>query len=872
MYAVGRSPDEVFHFLSVVEKFGNKTEGRASVRSFMRDQVPTEKSAPELVRDTFFHRAEGKIRRALTGVTPGGAFGAPGAEARWTPSTKDGVGTAYHTSCQVWFTLAEGIVNEVYYPHVDRPNTRDLQFLITDGESFMHEERRDLDHRVEYPEQDTLLVRLTNSDRAGRYRIVKEVLCDPHHSVLLVQTRVEIADESLRGKLRVFALLAPHLNRGGSHNSAIVCNTAGRALFHMWRADAAKDPNSSDLHMAFGAQPDFLRRSCGYVGASDGWQDLQNFVMDWEFPSAEDGNIAVLGECDLSQGGEFLLALGFGRSPLGGATKVLHAFATPYAKHRKAFVEDWREVCAGEDYAAFTGDEGFLFRLSRNLLHAHEDKIFCGAIVASMSIPWGETKGDDKIGGYHLVWPRDLMQSCTGLLATGHTDAPGRALIWLASLQEKNGQLPQNAWIDGDAFWTGLQLDEVAAPIILAWRVREAKAMQQFDPWIVVSRAAGYLIHWGPVTMQERWEECSGYSPSTLAISIAALVIVAEFARDRDDKATADFALSYADWLESHLEDWTVTTCGELVPGKPRHYVRITPASADDPHARAEPDTAILEIVNGGGKHPARNVVSLEFLQLVRLGVRDAHDPAIVDTIAVVDEVLRHELPPGFSWRRYNHDGYGQHEDGTAFDGTGMGGCWPLLTGERGHYELAAGRDPKPFIEAMERFANAGGMLPEQVWCGDDLPDLKRGQPTGSAMPLCWAHAEYMTLVRSAADGAVFDRVAPVHERYVRSRPTSRYEMWSLAHRPAIIPAGLILRVIAPGPGIVCYHAEPSTAAMCEITTQSTEFGCDYADLPTAGLDSGEKITFTFLCEAKNDGEEHVVTIAARDILRGDIA
>ncbi len=231
----------------------------------------------------------------------------------------------------------------------------------------------------------------------------------------------------------------------------------------------------------------------------------------------------------------------------------------------------------------------------------------------------------------------------------------------------------------------------------------------------------------GPVTMQERWEECSGYSPSTLAISIAALVIVAEFARDRDDEPTADFALAYADWLESHLEDWTVTTRGELVAGKPRHYVRITPAPAENPYARAEPDTAILEIGNGGGKHPARNVVSLEFLQLVRLGVRDPFDPVIVETVAVIDQVLRHELPPGPSWQRYNHDGYGQHEDGAAFDGTGAGGCWPLLTGERGHYELAAGRDPKPYIGAMERFANKGGMLPEQVWCGDDLPNLKRG-------------------------------------------------------------------------------------------------------------------------------------------------
>ena len=668
----------------------------------------------------------------------------------------------------------------------------------------------------------------------------------------------------MRGKLRVFALLASHLNRKGRNNSAAICNDGGRALFRIWRADAADDPNSANLYMGFGAQPDFLRRSCGYVGASDGWQDLQNFVMDWEFPAAENGNIAVLGECDLSQKGEFTLALGFGRSPQGGSTKVLQAFATPIEKHRKAFVEDWQDVCAGPAPAKFTGDDGTLFRLSRCLLHAHEDKVFCGAIVASMSIPWGETKGDDQIGGYHLVWPRDLMQSCTGLLAAGHTDAPGRALIWLASLQKKNGELPQNAWIDGKAFWTGLQLDQVAAPVLLAWRVREAKALNQFDPWHLISTAVGYLISHGPITMQERWEECSGYSPATLASSIAALVIVAEFARDRGDEATAEFVLAYADWLEAHLESWTVTTRGEMVPGKPRHFIRITPADASDPHAKAEPDTAILKIGNGGGEHPARNVVGLDFLQLVRLGIRDPNDPLIRESVSVTDTILRQDLPPGPSWRRYNEDGYGQHADGRPFDGTGMGGCWPLLTGERGHYELMAGRDPRPFIEAMEGFANAGNMLPEQVWWGDNLPHLKRGEPTGSAMPLCWAHAEYMTLVRSFADGKAFDCIAPVRARYVLSRPVSRHEMWSCAHRIKNLQAGKILRILTSGPAIVHWKtSEDEQREQNELVTHETELGCWFVDLPTESLPSESNLSFTLICDDKRDGEEHTVEIVS---------
>src|SRR6476660_9311378 len=117
------------------------------------------------------------------------AFGAPGSQPGWTSSAKEGLGTAYHTSCRIWFTLSHGIVNEVYYPTVDQPNTRDFQFLITDGETFFHEEKRDLDHLLEYPEKHCLYYRLTNSDPDGRYRIVKHVLTDPHQAVLLVRTK-----------------------------------------------------------------------------------------------------------------------------------------------------------------------------------------------------------------------------------------------------------------------------------------------------------------------------------------------------------------------------------------------------------------------------------------------------------------------------------------------------------------------------------------------------------------------------------------------------------------------------------------------------------------------------------------------------------
>jgi glucoamylase len=402
-----------------------------------------------------------------------------------------------------------------------------------------------------------------------------------------------------------------------------------------------------------------------------------------------------------------------------------------------------------------------------------------------MSIPWGETKGEGGQGGYHLVWTRDLVQSATALLATGQVKTPMHALIWLAAIQRTDGSFPQNSWLDGTAYWSGLQLDEIAAPILLAWRLHsQGDMLGLFDPSAMILRAAAYLILQGPVTGQERWEENAGYSPSTLATVIAGLVCAAECGKLRGQIQLADFILAYADWMAAHLEDWTVTSQGELVDGIPRHYIRINPTDPGTPDPHANPNSTIIRVANGGGLHPARNVVGGDFLHLVRFGIRGANDPIVRDSIEVIDCVIKHDLPQGPGWRRYNYDGYGQKDDGSAFDGSGTGRCWPILTGERGHYELAAGRDPRPFIKAMEEFANQGGMISEQLWTAEDLPYgcMKRGCPTGAAMPLCWSHAEYVSLVRSHHDGVCFDRVEPAFQRYVVNPVESRYEIWSLRH------------------------------------------------------------------------------------------
>ena len=493
-------------------------------------------------------------------------------------------------------------------------------------------------------------------------------------------------------------------------------------------------------------------------------------------------------------------------------------------------------------------------RLSRCVLLAHEDKSFQGALVASMSIPWGETKSDNDLGGYHLVWTRDLVQSATALFATGQTGTPLRALIWLAAVQRADGSFPQNSWIDGTAYWTGLQLDEVAAPILLAWRLcKHDETLGLFDPTAMILRAAAYLILQGPVTSQERWEESAGYSPSTLATVIAGLVCAADYSKGRGQTKLADFVLAYADWLVAHLEEWTVTTRGELVEGLLRYYIRINPTDPVAPDPHADPNTTMIQIANGGGIHPARNVVGGDFLHLVRLGIRGANDPIVLDSIKVIDRVLKRDLPQGPSWRRYNWDGYGQKDDGTAFDGTGVGRCWPILTGERGHYELAAGRDPKPFIEAMEKFANDGGMISEQLWDADDLAggSMKRGCPTGAAMPLCWSHAEYVSLVRSRHDGVCFDRVDPAFQRYVVNPVHSRHEIWSLRHPLRRVPRGKILRIIFAAEATIVWSTDGWRHTNTTNTIHERGLNLWFTDFLTAEWPDDSRLEFT--CFWKGD-------------------
>ena len=708
------------------------------------------------------------------------AFGSPGYEPRWTGADKDGVGTAFSSGSRVWFTIRRGILTEVYYPTVDRPQLRDLQFLFADGNGIFLEEKRDLAYTVERlaPSQG-YAVRSLHED--GKLSLTKEIIADPNRPAVLVYTKLD----GIRKGLKTYLLCAPHLEGAGSSNNAFVVEAAGREVL------VAEKKNR---WLALGASCGFTRLSCGYVGTSDGYTDLsRHHAMSYEFDEARNGNVALTGELALSETRDFTVALAFGESLPNVISTLFQALGVPYKERRQVFLRQWQAAAQGrKPLEKASGDKGRLFDASYNLLLSHEDKIFQGAFVASLSIPWGEARNDENgKGGYHLVWTRDMVESAMGLLAAGNSAGPLRALIYLAARQEEDGGFPQNFWVNGDAFRNGTQLDEIAFPVLLAWRLHEHHLLAEFNPATMARRAATFLLHRGPVTGEERREEASGYSPSTLAAVIAALICAACFLRAEKDDEAASFLESYADYLRAHIEEWTVTSNGSLVPGIALHFVRLNPAKPGEAVQPGAVDEALLAIANqppgAAASYPARAIVDAGFLQLVHYGILGAHDPLVVDSVRVTDEVLKVDTPQGPCWHRYNHDGCGQRPDGGPFARWGRGRAWPLLTGERGHYELAAGRDPRAYCGAMERFSNGTGLLPEQVWDEDDRLEvnMRRGGPTGSANPLLWAHSEYLRLLRSAQERRVFDLIPEVAERYRDQAPRTAIEFWQQTIRSA---------------------------------------------------------------------------------------
>ncbi|MCE5316670.1 MAG: glycoside hydrolase family 15 protein [Parachlamydia sp.] len=780
------------------------------------------------------------------------APGKPGIEPRWTSSAKIGVGTAMSGASNVWFTISHGILNEVYYPRVDIANIRDFGLIVT-GNSFFSEEKRHAVHEYATVEEGIPAFVLTNTCSEGRYRIEKIVFSDPCRNVLLQK----IIFKPLKGKLedyRLYFLLSPHINNMGKGNSGSAGKFKGYPMLFAERAG---------IYLSCSASAPLLAMSCGYVGVSDAWQDLSKHgALTQVYERANDGNIALAGEIDLKGcGGEFVLALGF------APTREEAGLQTRLALHHNVdailedYVKGWKRVQDRiSDLGHVDEEGGRLFRTSMAVLKTHEGKQCSGSVIASLSIPWGFSKGDLDLGGYHLIWPRDQVQSSLASVATGDLTSARETLLFLMSAQEEDGHWMQCMWVDGSPYWTGLQLDETALPILLADLLQREGCLEGIDVWPMISKAALFLVKNGPATQQDRWEENEGLTPFTLASVIAALLVAADFFEQHGKGDGAKQLRLVADWWNESLERWLYV---EKTPLSEKcqvggYYVRIRPSLDDD----------VITIKNRPfetSQFPYSEIVSIDALALVRYGLRSAEDPRILNTIKVIDKLLKADTAKGSVWHRYNQDGYGEHADGAPFDGTGIGRGWPLLSGERAHYELAKGnkKGAVELLRDMARLAGVGGLIPEQIWDSPDIParTLYNGHSAGSAKPLVWAHAEYVTLLRSLKEGRVFDMPPQTVQRYLKNNHSAPFAIWQMEDKVKTIPHGKGFRLHLKDAARVRWSSDDWKSYQ-DVESRLTGLGVHVVELPLQKLPAGSQISFTFfwLDSQRWEGRNYEIT------------
>lgn len=764
----------------------------------------------------------------------------------WGPANKDMVGTALGSS-RLWFTIAEGIITEVYYPRIDIPQIKDLGFIIADDQGFWVELRQNGEYTVSLPKQGIPAVTIVH--RHPRFTFTLRICPSQQRDTLLLQCQLE-GDQSLRP----YALLATRLGGDAENNVASINKLNGRTVL-----SAKQGPFALALMACIDDGTDAWQRcSVGCCEESDGWQDFsRNGRMSWQYTNAGPAVVALTGELPRRA----TLSLGLSTSQHSAASLALASLMENFSSAWHAQCQTWETWLKTCQFPQLPKPLHDMLALSAMVLKVHQDRTYAGATVASLAVPWG--KSSQSRGGYHLVWCRDLVETAGALVAMGALDDAREVLRYLIATQQEDGHWLQNQWLGGAPFWQGIQLDEAAFPILLASALKERNALDDIPVKDMVVRALSFIAREGPTTGQDRWEEDEGLNTFTLAITIAALIEGSTFL----DGSAQEFVCLLADNWNAKLDDWTVVKNTALTKrfNLSGYYIRTAPPDALV-HEGAQSEHIFIKNRACDPDLPANEQIGTDFLQLVRYGLRSTNDVVILDSIKLIDEILKIDTPSGPVWHRYNGDGYGEHNNGDAFDGTGHGRGWPLLTGERGHYALLAGDDCLPYLHAMAAMTGTTGLLPEQVWDSASIPTqhLTLGKPSGSAMPLVWAHAEFIKLCYSRALGYPVDRPVNTWKRYHGKCPKISHEIWGPRYRPSEIQSGNLLSFALHT--CACVHwSSDNWLTIQDSYTSDTGLGIHLLHLPTAELKVGTCLRFTFNWLDHNtwEGQDYAIQITA---------
>ena len=765
---------------------------------------------------------------AVAATTAGGtaatAPGAPGAPSYFDLARKDCVGTAAAQGSKVWYTVAGGVLSDVYEPTIDNTDVSTLQYVVSDGSTFTDLQTRDMTYTVT-ADPTGMACTVTSTDAKHGFQLVTTYITDPASDTVLMQTRLQASRGSSTNlaALHLYARLDAHVNGNGGGgsanagaNSGVVDTSAGRPVPVIFSTNTVTNAVNRDYavptYMAL-AGTSAQAASVGYEGtASDGLTQLDAARTLTSYTSAPDGHIVATEDVTPGHGHEMTLALGFGRSQAQSVTVAEGSLSHPFGQIAASYLRGWVAYDAGlrpppARFPGLTpGQAASLishYYLSANVLKASEDKTYPGAIVASLASPWGQsvqagvTSGGEPsyFGSYREVFARDLYEAFTGLMADGDVATARAATLFLFDRQQlPDGAMPRNSLLNGQAApdTGGTQLDEAAYPILMAYLAGlggDATLWQDH-----IRPAADFLVANGPSDGVERWEEQTGFSPSTIAAEIAGLTAASAIAASHGDTERANLYQATADDFQRQIKSWTVTTTG---PDGPRYFIRLS--KTGDPNAAIS-----YSLGNGGPTLDQRAVIDGGFQELVRLGELPVTDPDVQASLAVLDKQISVSTPSGTGYYRYGNsatqgsaDGYGDCYQPSqtscttpgapwAPTGTGTGHLWPNLSGERAESDLSEGHASaaQSLLQAIINFSSGVGLVPEQAWEDPNLAaspygsdpatasiGFTDGQATGSASPLTWAQAQELRLIASLGTGRNVDTPAITTARYVTSGP-----------------------------------------------------------------------------------------------------
>ena len=850
---------------------------------------------------------------AATAATTAGAAatapGAPGAPSYFDLARKDCVGTAAAQGSKVWYTVAGGVLSDVYEPTIDNTNVSTLQYVVTDGATFTDLQTRDMTYTVT-ADPTGMACTVTSTDAKHGFQLITTYITDPSSDTVLMHTRLQDtpgSSTSLAG-LHLYARLDAHVNGnggGGSENaganSGVVDTSAGPPVPVVFSTNTVTNAVNRDYavptYMALAASS-AQTASVGYAGtASDGLTQLDaTHTLTPSYTSAPDGHIVATEDVTPGQGHEVTLALGFGRSQAQSVSVAEGSLSHPFALTAAKYVLGWAAYDAGlrPPRASFPGltrsqaaSLDSHYYLSANVLKASEDKTYPGAIVASLASPWGQsvpagvTSGGEPsyFGSYREVFARDLYEAFTGLMADGDVSTARAATLFLFDRQQlSDGAMPRNSLLNGEAApdTGGTQLDEAAYPILMAQESGLGGDASLYQDHI--RPAADFLVANGPSDGVERWEEQTGYSPSTIAAEIAGLTAASAIAASHGDTARANLYQATADDFQRNIKSWTVTTTG---PDGPRYFIRLS--KTGDPNAAIS-----YSLGNGGPTLDQRSVLDGGFQELVRLGELPITDPDVQASLAVIDKNISVSTPSGTGYYRYGNsaasgsaDGYGDcyqpSQDSCTVPGapwpptdTGTGHLWPVLSGERAESDLAEGAtgSAESLLQAMINFSSGVGLVPEQAWEDPDLAaspygsdpatasiGFTDGKAAGSASPLSWAQAQELRLIASLGTGRNVDTPAITTARYITSGPPGTLPVTITAPAQGSTLAAASTAVTGtttPGSAVTVESADTTTGAPASVA--STTAAADGSFSATVPVSFGSN-AITVSATVKGEGE-----------------